>query len=31
MNFFKGSEQSLIKFNDIESILKHLTALITRS
>ena len=30
MNFFKSLEQSLIKFNDIDSIIKQLTMLITR-
>ena len=30
MNFFKASEQSLIKFNDFEAMIKQLTALKTR-
>ena len=30
MIFFKASEESLVKFNDIQAIIKHLTALIMR-
>ena len=29
MSSFKSSEQSLIKFNDLEAVIKQLTALIT--
>ena len=30
MKVFKGSEQSLINFHDLEAIIKHLAPLITR-